>query len=89
MWTGEGCTDKSEDEIEQKKLISYVEAYYELTMAYEYKGTMQLRHDLNKQKSNRQTSCHEDSFIRTFSDHKNCLASTIVCNYGRNKRDKQ
>ena len=48
----------------------------------------QLHHDLNKQKSNLQTSYHEDSFRMNFSDHSNGLASTITCNFGSNKQDK-
>ena len=69
-------------------MISHVEAYYELTLMYKQKGVSQLHRDFNKQKSNHQTSFHEDSLSMTFSGHRNGIASAITCNCGRNKHDK-
>ena len=62
------------------KFISYVEAYYQIPQEYKQKVIRQLHHDFNKQKSNRQKTSHEDSFIMNFSDHSNDLASTIMPN---------
>ena len=44
---------KIEEERYQEKIISYVEAYYQLTPAYQQKGIRQLHHDFNR-KYNRQ-----------------------------------
>ena len=80
---------KLEEEIIQGKIISYFEAYYDLTMKNKSKGIRKLHHDFNTQTYNRETSSQEDSFIMTFSEHSNALASTIVCNYSGNKNYKR
>ena len=69
---------KLEEERDQEKLISDVEAYYELTLMYGQKGISQLYHEFNKQKYNRQTSSHEYYFSTTFSENSNGLASIIT-----------
>ena len=79
---------KSEEERNQENFVSYVEDYYELNQKYKKNGISQIHHDFNKQKFNHQTSYREDSLKITLSKHINGLASTITCNYGRNKQDK-
>ena len=70
---------KLEEEIYQENFISYIEAYYELTLTYEQEGIRKLHHDLKNEKSNRQTSYHKDYFSMNFSEHINGIASAITC----------
>ena len=65
---------------ETRKIIYYVEAYYEITPTYENKRIRQLHHGFNQLKSNRQPSSLEYSLSVTFSEHINGIASTMVCN---------
>ena len=69
---------KLEELRDQENFISYFEAYSELTPTYQQKRIRHIRHDVNKQKYNVQTTSHGDSFSVTFSDHSNGVVSTIV-----------
>ena len=80
MCTGEVSTDEVIRGKIPGKPISYVEAYYKLTLTYDQKKIRQIHHDFNKQKYNRQTSYHGFYFSMTFSEHINGIASIITCN---------
>ena len=50
-----------------ENFIDYVEAYFWLTPSDEQKGVGELHEDFNKQKYNRQTTSHHDSFYMSIS----------------------
>ena len=58
---------KLEDERYQENFIYYNKDYYALTMMHYQKLIGQLHHYFNKQKSNHQTTLHEDYFSTTLS----------------------
>ena len=62
MCTGEGTTDKLQEERYVENFIDYVEAYFQLTPSDEQKGVRELQEDFNKQTYNCQKQSHQDSF---------------------------
>ena len=62
----------------QENFASYVDIYYDITLRSENNGISKIHPDFNKKTSKRETSSHKYSFIMTFSEHSNGLASTIL-----------
>ena len=87
--TGEGTTDKLEEERDVENFIDYVEAYFQLTLPDKQKGVRELYEDFNKQTYNPQTNSHQDSFCMSISEHSNGLASTIEFKCNKKKQDKR
>ena len=56
MCTGEGTTDKLEEERDVEIFINYVEAYFKLPSSDQQKGVRELHEDFRKQTYNRQTT---------------------------------
>ena len=67
--------------------ISYMGVDFELYFSNKYKVIMELDHDFNNQKYKRKKSC-ENHFRTNFSEHRNCLSSTITCTCIGNKQYK-
>ena len=67
-----------EEEIDQENFASYADIYYDITLRSENNGISKIHPDFNKKTSKRETSSHKYSFIMTFSEHSNGLASTIL-----------
>ena len=74
MRTGEGNTDKSEEERDVENFFDYVEAYFQLTTPDKQKGVRELYDDFKKQGYKCQTTSHQDSFSMFISEHSNGLA---------------
>ena len=89
MCTGEGTTDKLEEERDVEKFIDYVEDYFQLTPPDKQKGERELYQDFKKQTSHRQTTSHHVSFYMYISKHSNGLDSTIECKCEKKKQDKR